>query len=231
MNRIALSIALAVGLAGGIGVAPVRAEGPTGTGTIPLRPAAPDWFDDAPEGETVVMSIVDRDADRPDGPVVARGRRSLTEGRALRDARAQLDRAVADWLSPDVPEGWEPPGELVDALVLDRHVEPVLVDLRSLGLVGDRDQPLPEVLYVAALRADLSGDRREGFLDVHRREVGARRTAMLGGFGGFVLSCLAILALYIRADEATRGYYTNRLRLVAVASAGAAGAAIYRLLA
>jgi hypothetical protein len=35
---------------------------------------------------------------------------------------------------------------------------------------------------------------------------------------------------YIRADEATRGYYTNRLRLAAVAGLGVAGVAAYRFL-
>ncbi|QDV35112.1 hypothetical protein [Tautonia plasticadhaerens] len=220
MNRIALSIALAVGLA--VGVPPASAEGPPASGTVP---AAPPWFDDAPEGGITPIG------DGGGGPVVARGRRSLTEERALADARLQLDRAVSGWLDPDVPEGWEPPADLVDALVLGRHVEPILVDRTALGLSADPDLPFPDLFYVAALRADLSPQRREGFLDVHRREVGARRSAMLGGAGGFVLACLAILALYIRADEATKGYYTNRLRLAAVASAGAAGAAISQFLA
>lgn len=228
MNRIALSIALAVGLAAGIGVETACADDAAETVVAAPRPEAPDWFDDAPEGG--ISPIGDPQAEAV-GPVVARGRRSITEERALDDARRQLDRAVSGWLAPDVPEGWEPPSDLVDALVLGRHVEPVLVDRAALGLIDDPDLPLPDLFYIAALRADLSPQRREDFLDVHRREVGARRSALLGGAGGFVLACLAILALYIRADEATRGYYTNRLRLAAVASAGAAGAAIYNLLA
>ena len=45
-----------------------------------------------------------------------------------------------------------------------------------------------------------------------------------------MLACLAIFVTYVRADEATRGYFTNRLRLVALAAAGAAGYAVYRFL-
>ena len=57
-----------------------------------------------------------------------------------------------------------------------------------------------------------------------------RRLAVLGGVLGFVLACLAALAGYIRADEATKGYYTHWLRLVAAAGVGASGVVIYRLL-
>ena len=49
------------------------------------------------------------------------------------------------------------------------------------------------------------------------REVVARRLVTLGGSLGFVLVCLASLAGYIRADEATKGYYTHWLRAIAAA--------------
>ncbi len=53
----------------------------------------------------------------------------------------------------------------------------------------------------------------------------------LGGSLGFVLICLAAISGYIRADEATKGYYTNRLRLLAAAGVGAAGVIVYRMVA
>ena len=53
---------------------------------------------------------------------------------------------------------------------------------------------------------------------------------LLGGGLGFALTCLAAVAGFIRADEATKGYYTNRLRLLAAAGVGAAGVAIYQAL-
>ena len=58
----------------------------------------------------------------------------------------------------------------------------------------------------------------------------ARRLVTLGGSLGFVLVCLAAVAGYIRADEATKGYYTYWLRAVAAAGVGASGVVIYQLL-
>ncbi|WP_169978518.1 hypothetical protein [Tautonia rosea] len=222
MNRIALNIALALGLAASL---PALAEQPAvGTDARPL--AQPAWFLDVSEGAVTPRGDFQDDG----GPIVAKGRRSYSEERALDDARALLEQTVAEWLAPDIPEGWPLPEEQVESLILDRHVEPIVLDLDRLGvsLASDPEAALPQVLYIAAEQAELSPEHREAFLDVYRREVGARRLSVLGGLVGFALSCLAILSLYIRADEATRGYYTRRLRLVALASAGAAGAVISR---
>ena len=41
--------------------------------------------------------------------------------------------------------------------------------------------------------------------------------------------CLAAVSGYIRADEATKGYYTKRLRLLAAAAVGASGVLIYQI--
>jgi hypothetical protein len=144
------------------------------------------------------------------------GQLSATEPRAVADARVQLERAADDWLTPDVPRSWKAPSGLIDAMVLDTQIQPVVKDYGT--------------LYEATLRADFSPDRRDKFVRVYERELVARRLALLGGVLGFVLACLAALAGYIRADEATKGYYTNRLRLIAAAGVGAAGVAIYRIL-
>jgi len=64
----------------------------------------------------------------------------------------------------------------------------------------------------------------------HREQVRQRLTA-LGGILGFVLICLAAISGYIRTDEATKGYYTNRLRMLTAAGVGAAGVLIYQVLA
>lgn len=144
------------------------------------------------------------------------GRLSATEPRAVADARVQLDRAAVDWLGPDVPRSWKAPAKLVDAMVLDTEIRPVVKDYGT--------------LYEATLQADFSAQRREKIARVYERELVAGRLARLGGALGFVLVCLGVLAGYIQADEATKGYYTNRLRLVAAAGVGAAGMAIYRIL-
>jgi hypothetical protein len=85
-------------------------------------------------------------------------------------------------------------------------------------------------VYEATLEADFSSPYRAPIVAAHQREVVARRLVSLGGSLGFVLVCLGSLAGYIRADEATKGYYTSWLRAVASACVGAAGVVLYQLL-
>jgi hypothetical protein len=66
---------------------------------------------------------------------------------------------------------------------------------------------------------------------VYNQQLVRRRLFHLGGSLGFILICLAAVSGYIRADEATKGYYTNRLRMLAAAGVGAAGVVIYQMLA
>ena len=129
MNRNALNLALALGIAAG---APALAEdgGEAGTPTLGTAPAAvedclhhPSWADAALEGTSTRL------ADEADGTaVVVKGRPSYSERRALGDARMQLERVVAEWLAPEVPDGWAPPAPMLDGLVVDRHVDAVAVD-------------------------------------------------------------------------------------------------------
>jgi hypothetical protein len=58
-------------------------------------------------------------------------------------------------------------------------------------------------------------------VEAYDRELVRHRLATLGGTLAFVLICLAAISGYIRADEATKGYYTNRLRMLAAAGVGA----------
>src|SRR5208337_2364244 len=67
-------------------------------------------------------------------------------------------------------------------------------------------------------------------IESYKRQLVHRRMVLLGGTLGFVLICLGAISGYIRADEVTKGYYTNRLRLLAAGGVGAAGAVIYKML-
>lgn len=140
---------------------------------------------------------------------------SATQERAQAEAKTALDRAVAQWLEPDVKaSAWTPPARLVKSTVLATTTKCIHKEY------GD--------LYLTEIKVDLSPERRRAFLNVHTREVVRARMITLGGGLGFVLVCLAVVSSYIRADEATRGYYTQRLRLLAAASVGAAGVLIYQ---
>jgi len=143
------------------------------------------------------------------------GRLSATVDRARDDARLQLEREVTEWLTPEVPTQWKPPASLVTGMIRKTDIRPMT---RDYGTV-----------YEANLEADFSPGVRDEIRAAYRRELVARRLAILGGSLGFVLSCLAAVAGYIRVDEATRGYYTHWLRAVAAAGVGASGVLIYQI--
>jgi hypothetical protein len=149
------------------------------------------------------------------------GRLSATVERARDDARLQLERDVTEWLTPEVPTHWKPPAPLITRMILKTDVQPIVKNY------GGRTY----TIYEATLDANFSTETRSELLAAYHREVVARRLAILGGSLGFVLVCLAAVAGYIRADEATKGYYTPWLRAIAAAGVGASGVLIYQLLA
>jgi hypothetical protein len=142
---------------------------------------------------------------------------SATEERAKEEARKQLEKEVTDWLElSGVPRSWKPSTQQIDAMIIETTVEPVVKDYGT--------------LYVAKLRLDVSPEQRALFTESYKRQLVHRRMVLLGGTLGFVLICLGAISGYIRADEVTKGYYTNRLRLLAAGGVGAAGAVIYKML-
>jgi hypothetical protein len=142
---------------------------------------------------------------------------SATEERAKEEARKQLEKEVTDWLElSGVPRSWKPSTQQIDAMIIETIVEPVVKDYGT--------------LYVAKLRLDVSPEQRTIFTESYKRQLVHRRMVLLGGTLGFVLICLGAISGYIRADEVTKGYYTNRLRLLAAGGVGAAGVVIYQML-
>jgi len=145
------------------------------------------------------------------------GRLSATEERARDDARHKLERLLSEKLAPEVPLTWKAPTELIDGMIRQIVVVP-----------RERDYG---TVYEATLKVDLSAPRLARIVEAYHREEVAKRLALLGALLMFVLVCLAVVSGYINADEATKGYYTNRLRLAAAAGVGAAGVVLYRMLA
>jgi hypothetical protein len=145
------------------------------------------------------------------------GRLSANETRARDDARLQLQHQVAAWLAPDVPATWKPPAPLLDRLIVRTEIEPIEKDYGT--------------LYEATLHVDSAPPRRAEILAAYQHELVVRRMVLMGGGLAAILTGLAAVAGYIRADEATKGYYTNWLRVAAAAGVGASGVLIYQLLA
>lgn len=144
------------------------------------------------------------------------GRVSATAERAKDDALRTLEAEVGDWLGPQVSSSWRAPAPLLRDMVEETRVTPTEKDYGT--------------VFTAVLDADFSDSRRNLLIDSYRREVGRDRTMKLGAAFGFLLACLAAVSGYIRADEATRGYYTNRLRMAAAVAVGASGVILYRYL-
>ena len=144
------------------------------------------------------------------------GQISATVERAVADARHQLNDRLKQWLDPEVPGSWSPPARLVDAMIMG---EPSIKQIQK-----DYGE-----LFEATLSVDTSSARRNALIEVYNSQLVEQRMASLGGALAFVLICLAAVSGYVRADEATKGYYTNRLRLLSAAGVGAAGVIIYHM--
>jgi hypothetical protein len=180
----------------------------------PVQPTAPVCEDPATCCETTTAVAKQNYQSIP-------GEIGATEDRARAEARKAVEVRVATWLKPDVPASWKPPARLFQSLIVETKIEPH---------VSQRAKEFGP-LYVATMTADLSPRRRAELVDAYTHELVQHRLLTLGGSLGFVLICLAAVSGYIRADEATKGYYTNRLRMLAAAGVGAAGVIVYRMVA
>jgi hypothetical protein len=143
------------------------------------------------------------------------GEISATPERADTEARRRLRETITAWLDPDVPTSWVVPGSMLDAMVLVTSVETVQKDYGP--------------LYITHLKLDTTPARRAEIVRAYNHELVGRRLVNLGGSLGFILICLAAISGYIRADEATKGYYTKRLMMLAAAAVGAGGVLIYQM--
>jgi type IV secretory pathway VirB10-like protein len=196
---------------------------------VPALPAVvrepkqqPDWFPKTREEQDARAKAYDSRGNR-----VLVGQLSSTELKAKEDLRQKLDAEVKNWLAGDVSPGWKAPSRSIDAMIQSTYVEPV--DKKIEGVSKDLDEAY--TLHRAGALVDFSPSRRSQLLKHYDREVVHERMIKGGGLLAFVLITLGGISGYIRADEATKGYYTNRLRMLAAAGVGAAGVALYHMIA
>ncbi|WP_435020688.1 hypothetical protein TA3x_001966 [Tundrisphaera sp. TA3] len=213
-------------------------------GRRPEAAKAPAWFPASGREE-------DATRDESAGERVLIGRLSASEDRARRDLDERLAREVRDWLAADVSPTWTPPARELASMTLDSYIQPVAQVFKplpgeteaaasSVTPTAGSPSPVAEAkasvlddvytLYRAGGRFDFSSNRKAKLIEIYRRQVVDGRLQKLGGGVVLALAALAALAGYIRADEATKGFYTNRLRLAAAAGLGASGYAVYRVL-
>lgn len=192
----------------------------------------PSWF---PKTEVEEEALAKPDASNSR---VLVGRLSASEDRARLDLQKLVEREVSDWLAADVPPSWKVPAGLLESMVDGSYTQEVARNLIPAAPESEATSA-PEIpgldglftLYRAGQKLDFSAARRAVIVAEYRRELATRRMQRLGGGLILALVGLAVLSGYIRADEATKGYYTNALRLAALAGLGASGFAAYRVFA
>ena len=157
MNRLVFLFSLLVGTLGA-NVA-LAFDGPRRQEPIDLD-SPPAWFRDGSKDQN--SAAFDRH--------VIKGRVSSTRKRAFEDAGKRLDAKVSEWLvASGLPQGWKPPQQLIESMIVDRHCEPVR---HELGVEGAEDY---ETLYVAAYNVDFSRRQHDRFVHANRQEIKARR--------------------------------------------------------
>jgi hypothetical protein len=190
--------------------------------------SVPSWF---PKSEADEEAKVRADSF---GSRVLLGRLSASEDRARQDLRKIVEGEVTSWLAADVPPSWKVPAPVIDGMVQASYTQEVTKSLVPSAETPSKAED-PEIdglytLYRTGQKLDFSPARRAEIIGMYRRDLATARMQRLGGGLALALVGLAVLSGYIRADEATKGYYTNRLRLAAAVGLGAAGVAAYRFL-
>lgn len=173
------------------------------------RIEAPDLDDETDDGPSPVAAS--------SSWIEVHGLPKATAERAAEGARRELDRVLARWLEPlGIPADWKAPEELVRRMTRVGRLERIEKDYGT--------------VFVQTLDLDRSERQRDRLAEAYERELSGHRLVQLVEVLAVVLAVLAALAGYIRADEATQGYYTTHLRLAAAAGAAALGVAMYRIL-
>ncbi len=192
------------------------------------KPAPPSWFP-KPEFEEASRTYSPSEP----GIEVIVGRVSASEDRARQDLRQTVEQAVTRWIAADVATSWKVPASVLRTMVLDSYTQEVTRNLITPEVEASKPE-IPGVdglytLYRAGQKLDFSPSRKAEIIAMYRHDLATQRMQRLGGGLALTLVTLAVLSGYIKTDEATKGYYTNRLRFVAAAGLGAAGVVAYRL--
>jgi hypothetical protein len=82
-------------------------------------------------------------------------------------------------------------------------------------------------MYRAHALLELSPSKRDLILSQWHSALVKQRMNQIGGGLGFLLMCVTTLLVYLRLDDATRGYYSRWLATGAVAVVAGSAAALY----
>lgn len=159
---------------------------------------------------------------KKDGTFVVLGQVSFDETEAHKDAMNRLRNSVRQWLQSDVGTGWNAPDELITPLIRERFV--LSQDVPADSAVAKELSSTKTAGYLV----DFSPARKQPFIAEYERAASLGLLQKIGGVFAGILTLLATIASYIRADESTKGYFTAILRTLAgFMSVGTLGAIYY----
>lgn len=119
------------------------------------------------------------------------------------------------------PVEWTPSLDYIRArLVKERNEEPI-----------DKPIELAGMVHKVRLNLEMDNQTASEILNQDRQLHVTQRMTMLAKVLGGILAVLIVLASYLRLEEWSKGYYTRWLRVAAIGCLGAAGAALWLLLA
>ncbi len=230
LGTCALALALSPEAMAGQRTRPQRLPTPP-RAAVPAEPPAPPCDDDdcceEPErpGVRVVKRVVVRTGSVSPKDLshlrIVVGKPGGNEANALKYLEEGLRGEVGEWLSQDgVPLAWSPPKSILNNMFLR---EAPRIESRKLSSID-------AVFYTASRPANFSPEVKRRLLTAYHKQIAFERGGVLAGVLGFLVVGLAMVAGYIRADEATKGYFTWPLRVAATGGLAVAGFVLYRFL-
>ncbi len=134
----------------------------------------------------------------------------LGYGLTERDARQHALDQAREWLAAKGGFDWTPPADYLLRKGLVRFVTPDKEELekaRNLKIAGPQEVVKMELAVTAAGAEEIQ--------QVARDQRMKERQGLLARILGGLVALLVVAGGYLRLEEATRGYYTARLRLAA----------------
>lgn len=136
---------------------------------------------------------------------------AVNESEALRDARRDVENRVLTAVN-----GAMHPNRVDLAMLRDRVVHDVSTGRFEIDRVAEKfNRPYGQV-WTEAVLVDISPDKLNPALDQYRHDLQQNRNRVRGHWVGFAAIIVLALFGYTLSNAITRGYFTGRLRLMAL---------------
>jgi hypothetical protein len=154
-------------------------------------------------------SLASKPAAGPKTPLISEDFKGY--GLTPKDAESDALRNACDWLAEHSGLGWTPTPEFLREKGMINFDKPTEEEFKVAKDFADGGK-----MKVVKMRLTVTADQaREIQKQARQERMQSRQWLALLGLGG--MACLlAVVGGYLRLEEATKGYYTRRLRLTAI---------------